>query len=159
FNGAFVMLMSAMFTGATFVLMPNADPVPIISTIARERVTHIFTVPSQIIALCNAPNFSPEALTSLEMLGSVGAPFHKEHKAELVRNLPGISYELYGLTEGGMTILDKNEKRSKLPSVGCPPPFFELRIRDPKDNDLPCGQVGEIVFRGPITTPGYYKRP
>ena len=66
-------------------------------------------VPSQIIALLHAPNFDPAKLQSLEMLGSVGAPLHREHKDELVRVLPGRFYELYGLTEGFMTILDRDD--------------------------------------------------
>ncbi|MHB8626373.1 MAG: class I adenylate-forming enzyme family protein [Aggregatilineales bacterium] len=159
FNGAFLTLMPAMFAGATYILMTHPDPAAIIDTIAREQVTHIKTVPSQIIAMLNAPNFSPEALQSLEMLGSVGAPLHKEYKAQLAHKLPGIFYELYGLTEGFVTILDKHEQPDKLLSVGCPPPFFEMRIVDEHDHDLPPGQVGEIVGRGPLLMTGYYKRP
>jgi acyl-CoA synthetase (AMP-forming)/AMP-acid ligase II len=42
--------------------------------------------------------------------------------------------------------------------VGVPPPFFEMQIMDENDNVLPPGEVGEICGRGPILTPGYYKR-
>ncbi|HLY28213.1 MAG TPA: AMP-binding protein [Aggregatilineales bacterium] len=159
FNGAFLTLMPAMFVGATYILLAQADATRIIDTIAREKVTHIKTVPSQIIGMLHSTNFSAEALKSLEMLGSVGAPLHKEHKEELVRKLPGIFYELYGLTEGFVTILDKNEQAEKLTSVGCPPPFSEMRIMDEAGHDLPPGEVGEIVGRGPLMMPGYYKRP
>lgn len=159
FNGAFLTLMPAMFTGATYILMPSADPVKVIETIHREKVTHMKTVPSQIIGMLNAPNFTPEKLKTLEMLGSVGAPLHKEYKEKLAQVLPGIFYELYGLTEGFVTILDKNERPEKLSSVGCPPQFFEMRIMDETGHDLPAGEVGEIVGHGPILMAGYYKRP
>ena len=159
FNGAFLTLMPAMFTGATYILLAGADATMIIDTIAREKVTHMKTVPSQIISLLHAPNFSAEKLKSLEMLGSVGAPLHKEYKERLTRTLPGIFYELYGLTEGFVTILDKNEKPEKLLSVGCPPQFSEMRIVDEQGHDLPAGQIGEIVGRAPILMTGYYKRP
>ena len=44
-------------------------------------------------------------------------------------------------------------------SVGVPPPFYAMRIVGEDGRDLPPGEVGEIVGRGPITMPGYYNRP
>jgi len=159
FNGAFLTLMPCMFVGGTFILHRQFDAVKMIETVAREGVTHTKMVPSQIVAMLHAPNFSPEALQSLEMLGSVGAPLHLEHKEALNRQLPHRFYELYGLTEGFVTILDKNDYPAKPNSVGAPPPFYEMRILDVDGNEVPPGVVGEIVGRGPITMPGYYKRP
>ncbi len=74
FNGAFLTLMPAMFVGATFILHPQFDAEAMIETVAQERVTHTKMVPSQIIAMLNAPNFDPAQMQSLEMIGSVGAP-------------------------------------------------------------------------------------
>jgi acyl-CoA synthetase (AMP-forming)/AMP-acid ligase II len=159
FNGCFVDLMPTMFLGATYVLLSEFEPVSFIETIEREKVTHIMVVPAQIIAMLNAPNFSSEALQSLEMILSLGAPLLKQHKDELNKRLPGRFYELYGLTEGFVTILDKQDYAAKPDSVGVPPPFFEMRILDESGNDLPAGEVGEICGRGPILMPSYYKRP
>jgi acyl-CoA synthetase (AMP-forming)/AMP-acid ligase II len=159
FNGAFLTFMPAFFQGATYILHPQFDPVRMIDTIAQEQVTHIMTVPSQVIALLHAPNFSEEAMSSLEMICSVGAPLHREHKEALIRRLPDRFYELYGLTEGFVTILDKTDVPAKLDSVGCPPPLYEMYIADDQGNPVDPGVVGEIVGRGPITMPGYYKRP
>ena len=159
FNGAFVDLMPTVFVGATYILLGQFDPVSYIETIKKEQVTHVMMVPSQIIALLNAPNFSPAALQSLEMILSLGAPLLREHKEELNRLLPGRFYELYGLTEGFVTVLDKLDYASKPDSVGVPPPFFDMRIVDERGDDLPAGEVGEICGRGPILMPGYYKRP
>lgn len=159
FNGAFLTLMPAMYTGATYILQEQFKPKEFIETIARERVTHVKMVPSQIVAMINAPNFCATALESLEMVGSVGAPLHLEHKEKLNRVLPGRFYELYGLTEGFVTILDRDDYAAKPNSVGTPPPFFEMRIINDDGNDAPPGEVGEIVGRGPILMPGYYKRP
>ena len=159
FNGAFVTLMPSLFLGTTYVLQSRFDAVGFIETVEREKVTHVMMVPSQIIAVLNAPNFSVARLKTLEMLGSVGAPLHREHKDRLTAALPGIFYELYGLTEGVITILDKNDVARKASSVGCPQPFFELRICGDDGRDLPSGEVGEIVGRSPFLMPGYYKRP
>ncbi len=159
FNGAFVDLMPTIFLGATYVLLEQFEPVSFIEAVEREKVTHIMIVPAQVIALLNAPNFSYEALKSLEMILSLGAPLLKEHKEELNRRLPGRFYELYGLTEGFVTVLDKNDYAAKPDSVGVPPPFFEMKILDESGNEVPAGVVGEICGNGPILTPGYYKRP
>jgi long-chain acyl-CoA synthetase len=159
FNGAFLTLMPAFYVGATYVLMPSFDAREMIDLMVAEKVTHIMTVPSQIIALLAEPDFDEANLPALEMVCSVGAPLHLEHKEELARCLPKRFYELYGLTEGFVTILDRDDFAAKPGSVGIPPPLYEMRIVDDDGVDLPAGEVGEIVGRGPITMPGYYKRP
>jgi acyl-CoA synthetase (AMP-forming)/AMP-acid ligase II len=159
FNGAFVTLMPWLFLGATYVLQKKFIPGEFIASIERERVTHMMMVPSQIIAVMNAPNFEPHRFASVEMLCTVGAPFHIEHKERLTAAIPNVFYELYGLTEGVITILDKHDVAARAKSVGCSQPFFEMRIVDERGNDLPPGEVGEIIGRGPLLMPGYYKRP
>ncbi len=159
FNGAFVTLMPAMYLGAKYVLQKSFDPRTFVEAVEREKVTHVMMVPSQIVALLASPYFSAEALKSLEMIGTVGAPLHLEHKEKLNRSLPGRFYELYGLTEGFITVLDKNHYASKPNSVGPPEPFFEMRIINELGKDLGPGEIGEIVGRGPALMPGYYKRP
>ncbi len=159
FNGAFVMMMPAFFLGATFVLMKQFDPESFLAACERERATHSMMVPSQIIGMLHSPAFSAESLRSIEAICTVGAPLHLEHKQNLTQKLPGIFYELYGLTEGFVTILDKFDYDPKPGSVGVPPPFFELRIVDDDGKDSKPGEVGEIVGRGPIVMPGYYNQP
>jgi len=159
FNGAMLDFMPWMFVGCTYILHEAFDAGAVIETIERERVTHMIMVPSQITALLNHPDFAPERLSSLEMLQNVGAPLLLEHKHRLNRALPGRFYELYGLTEGFVTILDRDDAIRKAGSVGVPPAFFEMRILDEAGNDLPTGQIGEICGRGPILMAGYYKRP
>lgn len=159
FNGAFLTLMPAMYLACTYVLHPSFDARAMIDTIAAEKVTHIMTVPSQVIDLLEHDDFADSHLPSLEMVCSVGAPLHLEHKQALARRLPDRFYELYGLTEGFVTVLDRDDAAAKPGSVGIPPPLFEMRIVDDIGQDLPAGHVGEIVGRGPITMPGYYKRP
>jgi long-chain acyl-CoA synthetase len=158
FNGALT-LMPSMYLGAKYVLHKSFEPRRFVETVERERVTHVMMVPSQIVALLGSPHFPREALKSLEMIGTVGAPLHMEHKEKLNRCLPGRFYEPYGLTEGFMTVLDKNHYASKPTSVGPPQPFFEMRILNEQGKEAYPGEIGEIVGHGPALTPGYYKRP
>ena len=159
FNGSFLTLMPALYLGCTYVLMPAFDPSAMLAALAAERVTHVMMVPSQIVALLQHDEFDEAHLPALEMVGSVGAPLLLEHKQELMRRLPGRFYELYGVTEGFVTVLDRDDAGRKTASVGVPPPLYEVRILDADGIELPPGQVGEIVGRGPTTMPGYHARP
>jgi acyl-CoA synthetase (AMP-forming)/AMP-acid ligase II len=159
FNGAMVTMFPAFMLGATYVVHRAFDAEAFIDTVERERVTHAMLVPAQIIAILNARGFDAGRLASLECILSLGAPLHQEHKERLSRLLPDRFYELYGLTEGFVTILDRDDALRKSGSVGVPPPFYDLRIEDPDGNELPPGEIGEIVGRGPITMAGYYGHP
>jgi long-chain acyl-CoA synthetase len=159
FNGAMVDLMPWMFVGGTYVLHESFDAERVIEDIARHKVTHIIMVPAQITAILDSPAYAPEKLMSLEMLHNLGAPLHVRFKERINAELPGRFYELYGLTEGFMTILDKHDSIRKLGSVGCPPPFMDIRILREDGSACAPGEVGEICGRGPCLMPGYYKRP
>lgn len=159
FNGAMVTFMPSMFLGATYILHAQFDAEAFIDTVEREKVTHVIMVPSQLIAILNTPGFSPKRLASLQMICSVGAPLHQEYKDLLTKVLPDCFYELYGLTEGVVTILDKSDFLRKSGSVGSPMTFYELKIVGDHGEELTAGEIGEIVGRGPLLMSGYYKRP
>ncbi len=159
FNGAFVTLMPCFYLGGTYVLEKAFDADAFIRCIERERATHIMLVPAQIIAILESPLCNYERLQSLEMILSLGAPLHQTHKERLTRLLPNRFYELYGLTEGFVTVLDREDYARKPQSVGCPLPLSEMRIVDDEGNEVDPGTVGEITGRGPHLMLGYYKRP
>lgn len=159
FNGSFVTLMPAFYLGATYILQRQFHPGELMGTIERERVTHTMLVPAQIVALLNSPEFDPKRLESLECILSLGAPLLQEHKDRLNRSLPGRLYELYGVTEGFMTILDRRDAVRKSGSVGAPPQFSHVRIVREDGTDAGPGEIGEIAGLGPIRMTGYYKQP
>jgi len=159
FNGAMLDLMPWMYLGATYILHQSFNAEAVIADIEKEKVTHVVMVPAQIIALLNSPAFDPQKLCSLEMIHNVGAPLLLEYKHKLNQTLPGRFYELYGLTEGFMTILDKHDAIRKVGSVGIPGPFMEMAILDAEGRVCAPGQIGEICGKSPMLMPGYYKRP
>ena len=159
FNGAFVMLMAAQYSGASYVLTSAFDAGQVLDLIEAEQVSHCMMVPAQVISLLDHPRFDPERLRSLRVLLTLGAPMPAERREQWMRLLPGTYHELYGLTEGFVTILDSADAPRKPGSVGCAPPLFAMRIVDEHGVDLPPGENGEILGRGPILMPGYYQRP
>ena len=159
FNGAFLTFMPSMFMGATYILHKQFDAKALVKEIIESKVTHIVMVPSQIISVLKEPDFTSQNLTSLEFILSVGAPLLSEYKQELKQRTGGVFYELYGLTEGFVTILDKWDVDQKPNSVGAPPKFFEMKIVDDNGYIQDPGEVGEIVGRSPIVMTEYYKDP
>lgn len=157
FNGSFLTTFPIMFHGGTFVLHEFFDTEKVIEDIQKYSVTHTILVPTQIINALQHPNFKIEYMSSLECILSVGAPLSPKYKHQLNDLIPLVFYELYGLTEGFVTILDKTEFSQKLGSVGKPPQFFDMRIVNDLGEDLPSGEIGEIVGRGPILMQGYFK--
>jgi acyl-CoA synthetase (AMP-forming)/AMP-acid ligase II len=158
FNGAMLTMLPSFYCGATYILHQQFDAQAMIDTIGAEKVTHIMMVPSQIIAMLNLPTFDSDKVKSLEMILSVGAPLHKPQKDHLNRVLPNRFYEVYGVTEGFITLLDRADAVRKAGSVGVPPPFYDMRIVDEDGRDCAPGEVGEIIGRGPITMAGYVDR-
>ena len=159
FNGAMLLLMPWLFLGCRFILHRSFNAEQVIEEVEKVRVTHLVMVPAQIIAILNSPAFSPQALSSLEMLQNVGAPLHLNYKKMINQQLPGCFYELYGVTEGFMTILDKTEAIHKEGSVGKPASFTRITILDDAGNPCACDEIGEICGKGPLVMPGYHNRP
>ena len=159
FNGAMLDLMPWMFLGATYILHHYFDAGAVLATVEKEKVTHMVMVPAQITALLNHPDFKPEKLRSLEMLQNIGAPLLLEYKHKLNEVLPGIFYELYGVTEGFFSHLDRDDALRKVGSVGAAPPFIDIKILRENGEDCTAGEIGEICGRGPMMMSGYYKQP
>lgn len=159
FNGAFLTLMPSFLLGGRYVLQPAFEPLAMMQAIARERATHIMVVPAQIVAMLDHPQFDVRLFDSLEMLMSLGAPLPLERKEQINRLLPGRFYELYGLTEGFMTILDRDDAMRKPASVGRPPYFSALRILRDDGSEAATGEIGEICGRAPILMQGYWGKP
>lgn len=159
FNGAMLDLMPWMYLGCKYILHESFDADRFIEEVASQKVTHVVLVPAQIISILKSPVFKPEKLYSLEMIQNVGAPLHLAYKDELNALLPDRFYEVYGVTEGFMTILDKNDAVRKAGSVGIAAGFTEVCILDDFDSPCDANVVGEICGRGPLLMTGYYKQP
>jgi len=159
FNGAMLDLMPWMFLGCHYIMHPRFIAERVIEDIYKYKVSHIVMVPAQIIAILKSPAFSPEKLQSLEMLHNVGAPLPVSYKKQINQQLPDRFYELYGVTEGFMTILDRTEAVTKEGSVGKPAAFNEIIILDDNGNPCEVEAIGEICGDGPLVMQGYHNQP
>lgn len=159
FNGAFVMMLAVLYGGGRYVLAPSFDAEAMMALIERERATHVTLVPSQIVAVLSAASFDPARLRSLQYIMSVGAPLLRTYKDQLNSLLPGRLCEIYGLTEGFVTFLDRRDATCKPDTVGVPLGFSRMRIVREDGTECATGEIGEIVGQSPLLMAGYHGRP
>ena len=161
-NGTFLMILPALFTGATLVVMEKFDTRGFLEIVAAERITHTFMVPPQFIAILAEPDLERFDLTSLRVMLSAGSPLRPDTRAAIVDKLgPGL-FEMYGFSEGFATMIRPHQHGDNLGSVGTPVLGFEGRIVDDDGNELPrgeIGEIGEIAGYGGGQMKGYHKRP
>jgi fatty-acyl-CoA synthase len=149
-----------LYLGATSILLRAPDPAAMLATIEAERITKLFCPPTVWISLLRHPDFERRDLSSLTK-GYYGASIMPTAIIEeLLRRLPGLRlWNFYGQTEMApmATVLRPGDQLRKLGSAGVPAINVETRIVDDHDNDLPTGEVGEIVHRSPQAMLGYYE--
>jgi acyl-CoA synthetase (AMP-forming)/AMP-acid ligase II len=159
-GGLGVHTLPLIYVGGTNALLPAFDPQQTLAAMARERVTLQFLVPAMWAALMSVPGFESYDLSALELAVTGGAPCP----------LPVLEYfqgkgvpfqEGFGMTETapGVTLLDADHVKEKSGSVGRAVFHVETRIVDENDRDVPTGQVGELVVRGPNVFAGYWGLP
>jgi len=166
--GSAVYLFPAYASGATIVIHKKFDELAILQTIEREKVTYICLVPAMIIRLLEHPETDKYDLSSLRTIVYTGAPMPFEALKQGVKRFGKIFVQLLGQTETlNLTILEKEDHNIKgsaketrrLESVGRPPKAGQIRLVDEKDNDVPVGEVGEIIARSDRMMKGYWKMP
>jgi len=151
---------TAVYAGASVVLLPRWDRELAGRLIARYGVTHWTCIPTMIIDLLASPNHQGFDLSSLKSLTGGGAAMPAAI-AQRLQERYGLSFaEGYGLTETAAATHANPPERPKLQCLGIPVFGVDARIVDPVTRqELPAGEVGEIVSHGPMVFKGYWRQP
>lgn len=154
-------VLGALAWGGTCVIALDVAPETICRMIEQERVTVLAAAMPLVVNLLNSN--APEAydLRSLKVFMSGGAKLAPELRRRVEQRFKCIYQESFGTAEGllNMTRLDDPEE-IRLTSSGRPvSPGDEVKVVDERGEELPDGEVGELVCRGPYTVRGYYKAP
>jgi len=152
-------IMNSTFYGcATLVLMKGFDMDGVISSVAEEKITRFYAVPTIYIRFLNNPDCKKH-LKSLSYVFSAATSM----PAEIVRqwqNEFGLPiHEAYGMTESASLVTFNHRYRHKIGSVGVPAGIVEVKLCDTEDKELSQGKTGEIIIRGPNIMKGYFNRP
>jgi fatty-acyl-CoA synthase len=159
-GGLNVTTLTALMKGATVVLMRSFDPGGVLELIARHRVTTMFGVPAMFLFMSQHPGFAAADMSSIRYLLCGGAPVPEA----LIRlyGARGICFaQGYGLTETApfVTLVPMERALEKVGSAGLPPMFTDVRVVDEHGDEVPTGERGEVVVRGPNVMKGYWNRP
>lgn len=155
-NTTMVAWLSAMRYGTASIIMEKFDEHEFLELCQAHKVSIAMLVPAQYERILKVKDFDDFDLSSMLLKMCTSAPLSADMKRKILDKMPGELAEVYGLTEGGVaTLLLASQSRDKLSSVGQPAPGCTIKVIDENDKELPIGQTGELVGRGPIMMKGY----
>ncbi|HEY94091.1 MAG TPA: long-chain fatty acid--CoA ligase, partial [Dehalococcoidia bacterium] len=165
-------MMAAIYGGRTLVMERQFEPVEWMSLVQAEEANRAMMVPTMLKQLMDNPEFKNYDLSSLKVITYGAAPMPLEVIKKAVELFPGVSFiNAFGQTETASTITtlspedhnitgtpeEREKKLKRLSSIGRPMSDVQMKIVNEDGKDVPQGEVGEIVARGPRVMSGYWK--
>jgi long-chain acyl-CoA synthetase len=158
--GQTVSMNASLMVGACLTLVPKFDPAEALETMQRDGVTHFYGVPTMYGALLHHPERESYDTSSLRTCITGGASMPVEVLRGFEQAFGAIVLEGYGLSETSPVACSNHPGRERKPgSIGTPLEGVEMRVVNEDDNEVPQGEVGEIVIRGHNIMKGYWQRP
>lgn len=160
--GLSVAMNFAIYMGWGDILVPKPQPEPLLETIGKFRPTFAPLVPTMYIGMLNHPKIDQTDLTCIKGCFSGSAPLPLEVIRDFEGKTGAIIVEGFGMTESSpVTHINPFGGERKVGSIGIPIPDTEARIVDLNEGaqEMPIGESGELVVRGPQVMQGYWQRP
>jgi fatty-acyl-CoA synthase len=158
-GGLLVYTLPLLTCGGTVVLMRRWDAEELLRLVEREKVTLFFAVPTQYQQLYDSPRFREVDLSSVRFVTSGGAPL----PVPLLRAWQAVHAvpfkQGFGMTEFGPGLFSMGPEYavSKAGSIGRPNYFIDARLVDERGREVPPGEVGELLLKGPSMFSGYFE--
>jgi len=154
-------ILGVLHVGGAVVLAPDPSPRTAFRLIETERVTHAALVPPLAQAWASAARRRTPNLSTLQVLQVGGARLSDSIAPEIEQVLGVQLQQVFGMAEGLVNYTrDDDPPEIRYTSQGRPiSPDDEIRIVDADDVDVPEGEAGALLTRGPYTIRGYYRAP
>ncbi len=155
-------LQGFLLKGATVVLGQSTRAEDVFRLVERHRVTHIEVVPALLIKWINDPSAGDFDLSSVRVVQSGGQRLQPDTRVRTEQMFPNCTVqENFGMAEGLLMFVRLDDPLDvRRETVGRPVcPDDEVRLVDDDGNEVPPGEVGEFLARGPYTLRGYYNSP
>jgi len=146
----------------TIIIIPNPrDMVHVLKSIEKHRATFYPGVPTMFIGFINFPDREQYDLTSLRFAASAAAPLPPEVQEQFETITGGKMVEAYGLTETSPVATLDPVDAPRPNSIGVPVPDTDIKIVDIETGgrEMPVGETGEIIIKGPQVMKGYWNLP
>jgi 2,3-dihydroxybenzoate-AMP ligase len=152
-------IQGAIFLGAKVVLASGPEPDMVFNLIERERVTWIPAVPAMVITWLNHPLLHHTDLSSLKTLCVGGSRLNPEPARRVLTQIGPVLTQVFGMAEGLLCYTHEGDPVEAIVETQGRPisPGDEFRIVDDSNHEVPEGEIGELVCRGPYTIRGYYR--
>ena len=163
--GMTTVMNAPIYKAGAMILIPRFDAKKVLESIQKYRATVFCGVPTLYAMLLDHPDLPKYDLTSIKFCISGAAPLPPEIQKKFMEITGGVLVEGYGLTEASPVThanpLDRTMKTVKIGSIGVPWPDTDAKIVDLETGtrELPPGEVGELVVKGPQVMKGYWKMP
>ncbi len=160
--GMSTMLAGGAALGATLIMQPRFEDRATLRAIEQQRPTVLHAVPAMLTALNKRLRLKPADLSSLKWVISGGAPLSPSVAEEFAGYSGALVVQGYGLSEASPVTHVGPLDGSNLPgTIGLPLPDTDCRIVDAQSGtrDVPVGEVGELLIRGPQVMLGYWDNP
>ena len=158
--GMQVSMHGGLHAGATIVVMTRWDRDLVAPLFIRHRVTIWSAAPTMVVDVLASPQFDERAFAHLHVMTGGGAPMPAPVAERLERRWGLRFIEGYGLSEAACATHLNPLQRPKAQCLGIPIQETEARIVDPDTlEELPTGEIGEIIVTGPQIMLGYWRRP
>lgn len=152
----------AIHSGASQVLVPRPQPEPLLESIREFKPTFVALVPTMYIGMLNHPDLKKTDMSCIRGAFSGSAPLPVEVIHEFERITGAVIVEGFGLTETTpVTHINPFGGVRKVGSIGVPISDTECRIVSLDDGvtDVPAGEPGELIIKGPQVMKGYKGMP
>lgn len=152
------LILSAFLAGATTVILPRFDAKAVAESIARENATFTFFITPTLRRFVNEPTIKEKHLKSLRLFFGPGGKESPEVLKTAFNLLSPKFFGIYGQTEAtGVVSLSTEQIELERPgSCGQLLPLFAGKIVDEEGRDLPDGNDGELILKGPGVFQGYW---
>ncbi|MBW1848381.1 MAG: long-chain-fatty-acid--CoA ligase [Deltaproteobacteria bacterium] len=148
--------------GHTIIIIDEIRPKKILEEVQRNKIDYFHAVPPIFQMLLNLPSRDRYDLSSLRFVAMMGTVVAEELMEEWVEEYPHCpALQGYGATETSplLTLTRYDDAPRKMASAGRAAPRVEIIIVDKNDKELPIGEVGSVLARGPQIMKGYFKNP
>ncbi len=150
----------AVMNGASMALIERFEPVSSLEVIQKYKCTVLYGAPPMFVAWAQLPNIRDYDVSSLRYVAS-GAAALPVRVLEAFQGLSGVPIsEGYGLSEASPVVTTNAAAPETRPgTVGFPLPGVEVKIVDTAGNEVPRGEMGELICRGANIMKGYWHQP